>query len=240
MADVTLPLPHRALRRPLTGRADTVQANQMDGTRGWRHRVCEGAVAAKAHNIAGYAAPPPPPLQASPQSVPPVFLWENQEGIPRLNADVAEGVVVDLLSSPPAGLAQTPLWFLLGCYGRASHELRTTVSYIRDKEKVRIAGLGGARNPLRVSITHGPRPAPPQADKVYDALKQLQKIIVNYACLLLTAPEVFPQPPGDVQRGPLLLLVRSAREALGFPHCASRPYASAPRGSGTAPVFGAI
>jgi len=117
--------------------------------------------------------------KASPQSVPPVFLWENQEGIPRLNADVAEGVVVDLLSSPPAGLAQTPLWFLLGCYGRASHELRTTVSYIRDKEK---------------------------ADKVYDALKQLQKIIVNYACLLLTAPEVFPQPPGDVQRGPLLLL----------------------------------
>jgi len=108
---------------------------------------------------------------------------------------------MDLLSGGlPEGYPQTPFWYLLAAYGRAAHELRSTVSYVRD----------GA-----------------QADALFDGLKEAQRTVVSYLALTLTAPDVFPAPPGDAARGPLLVLdALEAPEDLGASFSAAR-YAQA-------------
>ena len=100
---------------------------------------------------------------------------------PRLSVEAIDSALVDMLSDPPAEgtFPQTPIFYLIGAYGRASHLLGTTVSYLKDKEA---AGV------------------------LFDALKAAQAMIINYMALMLDVADIFPQPPSCLARGQLRLL----------------------------------
>ncbi|CAG9460858.1 unnamed protein product [Pedinophyceae sp. YPF-701] len=126
----------------------------------------------------------------------------DSDAAPLLTPDALDQVLPErLLIDPPENYPQPPAHYLLGCYARASDELRRT---------------GG------ISDTAF-------ADRIYDCLTALRDTLVNYIVSLLTEPDM-PQPPEAAARGALQLLDSiEAREKATTPvstnatHCNPMP-----------------
>uniref|UniRef100_A0A061QXI9 RING-type E3 ubiquitin transferase n=1 Tax=Tetraselmis sp. GSL018 TaxID=582737 RepID=A0A061QXI9_9CHLO len=101
-----------------------------------------------------------------------------------LDEENLERVLWARLSFLPPGYPQTPLMYLLGCYQRASQEIRAA---------------GSLKDPgLQKSIT--------------DALIYGKQLVVSYVGLMLTM-DMFPQPPEAQRRGAAQLLDAMQAEA---------------------------